>query len=246
MAPTKSGRKFLLCDLSVFARELYLVRILIVEDQKKTAQFIRKGLVEQGYAADIVSHGQEAETQAKVHDYDLIILDVMLPGQDGMQICQNLRRLKVHVPILMLTALSSTEDKVKGLDSGADDYLGKPFDFTELLARIRALIRRHHGAKPKLKVADLELDTSSRKAFRGEEEIVLTTKEFSLLEYLMQHAGKVVTRTAISEHVWDIHFDNESNVIDVYINFLRKKIDQGHKTKLLHTVVGAGYILKEE
>lgn len=221
------------------------MRILVVEDQKKTSQFIRKGLVEHGYAVDVVQDGPEAESQAQVHDYDLIILDVMLPGQDGLQVCRNLRRMKVHTPILILTALSSTEDKVKGLDSGADDYLGKPFEFAELLARIRALVRRHQSARPRLKIADLELDTAARKAVRGGREITLTAKEFALLEYLMQNAGKVVTRTAISEHVWDIHFDNESNVIDVYINFLRKKIDQGFKTKLLHTVVGTGYVLKE-
>jgi two-component system copper resistance phosphate regulon response regulator CusR len=221
------------------------VRILIVEDQKKTAQFISKGLREQGYIADVVTNGQEAETQARVQDYDLIILDVMLPGQDGMQICQNLRRLKIQVPVLMLTALSSTEDKVKGLDSGADDYLSKPFEFKELLARVRALARRHQGARSVLKIADLELDTKTRKASRGGREIELTAKEFALLEYLMQHVGEVVTRTAISEHVWDIHFDTESNVIDVYINFLRKKIDKGQKIPLLHTVVGAGYVLKE-
>ncbi len=221
------------------------MRILIVEDQKKTAQFIRKGLLEQGYAADVVGDGQEAEAQARAYDYDLIILDVMLPGQDGMEVCRNLRRLKIQAPILMLTALGSTENKVKGLDSGADDYLGKPFEFNELLARIRALVRRHQGAKPRLKIADLELDLTLRKVMRAGQEISLTAKEFALLEYFMQHAGQVVTRTAISEHVWDIHFDNESNVIDVYINFLRKKIDQGHRTKLLHTVIGTGYILRE-
>ena len=221
------------------------MRILIVEDQKKTASFIRKGLVEQGYAADVVSDGRDAESQARLHDYDLIILDVMLPGQDGMEVCQNLRRLKIHAPILMLTALNSTEDKVKGLDSGADDYLSKPFEFNELLARVRALVRRHQSAKPVLKLADLELDLSTRKATRAGEEISLTAKEFALLEYFMQNAGKVVTRTAISEHVWDIHFDTESNVIDVYINFLRKKIDKGQKVPLLHTVVGTGYTLKE-
>lgn len=221
------------------------MRILLVEDQRKTAQFIRKGLAEQGYAVDVIAHGHDAETQARVHDYDLIILDVMLPGQDGLQVCQNLRRQKIHTPILMLTALTSTDDKVKGLDSGADDYLGKPFEFTELLARIRALVRRHQGAKPKLKIADLEMDVTERKVLRGGEAIELTSKEFALLEFLMQNAGKVVTRTAITEHVWDIHFDSESNVIDVYINFLRKKIDQGRK-KLLHTVVGTGYVLREE
>jgi two-component system, OmpR family, copper resistance phosphate regulon response regulator CusR len=220
------------------------MRILIIEDQKKTAQFIQKGLSEQGYLADVVNNGLDAESQARHNEYDLIILDVMLPGQDGMQICQNLRRMKVMVPILMLTALDSTEDKVKGLDSGADDYLSKPFEFGELLARIRALTRRYRSASPQLKVGDLELDITTRKASRGGREISLTAKEFALLEYLMQHAGQVVTRTAISEHVWDIHFDTESNVIDVYINFLRKKIDKGHKEPLLHTVVGAGYVLK--
>ncbi len=222
-----------------------MVRILIVEDQKKTAQFLRKGLVEQGYAVDLLDDGSEAETRARLHDYDLIILDIMLPGQDGIQICRNLRRLKIHAPILMLTALTSTEDRVKGLDSGADDYLGKPFEFNELLARVRALTRRHSGSRSRLKIADLELDLASRKATRAGQEISLTTKEFALLEYLMEHAGHVVTRTAISEHVWDIHFDHESNVIDVYINFLRKKIDKGYNPPLLHTVIGAGYTLKE-
>ena len=221
------------------------MRILVVEDQKKTAQFIRKGLVEHGYAVDIVDNGQEAENHAELHSYDLIVLDVMLPGQNGMEVCRNLRQLKVQAPILMLTALTGTEDKVRGLDSGADDYLGKPFEFNELLARVRALVRRHHGAKPRLKVGDLELDTQSRKATRAGKEITLTAKEYALLEYLMQHAGKVVTRTELSEHVWDIHFDNESNVIDVYVNFLRKKIDKGFDKPLLQTVVGAGYVLKE-
>ncbi len=221
------------------------MRVLVVEDQKKTASFIRKGLAEQGYVVDVVRDGSDAEVQARVNDYDLIILDVMLPGQDGMQVCRNLRRLKVQAPILMLTALTTTQDKVKGLDSGADDYLGKPFEFSELLARARALVRRHQGASPRLKVADLELDSATRKVIRADREVHLTAREFSLLEYLMQHTGKVVTRTAISEHVWDIHFDTESNVIDVYINFLRNKIDKGHKTPLLHTVVGTGYVLKE-
>jgi len=221
------------------------MRILVVEDQKKTASFIRKGLVEQGYAVDVVRDGSEAEVQARSNDYDLIILDVMLPGQDGMQVCRNLRRLKIHAPILMLTALSTTQDKVRGLDSGADDYLGKPFEFSELLARVRALLRRHQGASPRLKVADLELDSAARKVTRAGREIRLTAREFALLEYLMQRAGRVVTRTAINEHVWDIHFDNESNVIDVYINFLRNKIDKWHATPLLHTVIGTGYVLRE-
>jgi DNA-binding response OmpR family regulator len=221
------------------------MRILVVEDQKKTAQFIRKGLVEQGYAVDVVGDGREAESLAGVHDYDLIVLDVMLPGQSGMDVCRNLRKLKVQAPILMLTALSSTEDKVKGLDSGADDYLGKPFEFNELLARVRALTRRNRGGQKRLKVGDLELDTAMRKAFRAGKEITLTAREYALLEYLMQNAGRVVTRTELAEHVWDINFDNESNVIDVYINFLRKKIDKGHAKPLLQTVIGSGYTLKE-
>jgi len=220
------------------------MRILVVEDQKKTAQFIRKGLVEQGCVVDVLSDGLEVESHLRLHECDLAILDVMLPGQDGVQLCRNIRRMKIHVPILMLTALTSTEDKVKGLDSGADDYLGKPFEFTELLARVRALTRRHQEGRTRLKVADLELDLSSRKAARAGREINLTAREFALLDYLMRHAGQVVTRTAITEHVWDIHFDRESNVIDVYINFLRKKIDRGHPTQLLHTVIGAGYVLK--
>lgn len=221
------------------------MRILVVEDQRKTAQFIKKGLAEHGHAVDVVGDGRDAESQACVTDYDLIILDVMLPGQDGMEVCQNLRRLKVTAPILMLTALSSTEDKVRGLDSGADDYLPKPFAFDELLARVRALGRRSQASNPRLKVADLELDPSTRKVSRAGKAIALTAREFALLEFFMQRAGQVVTRTAIAEHVWDIHFDSESNVIDVYVNFLRKKLDKEFPFPLIHTVVGAGYVLKD-
>lgn len=221
------------------------MRILVVEDQRKTAQFIKKGLAEHGHAVDVVGDGRDAESSARVTDYDLIILDVMLPGQDGLEVCRNLRRLKVGAPILMLTALSSTEDKVRGLDSGADDYLPKPFAFDELLARVRALGRRSRASNPKLKVADLELDPVTRKAVRDGKAIPLTAREFALLEFLMERSGQVVTRTAIAERVWDIHFDSESNVIDVYVNFLRKKIDKEFAFPLIHTVVGAGYVLKD-
>ncbi|NUN92351.1 MAG: response regulator [Verrucomicrobiae bacterium] len=221
------------------------MRILVVEDQRKTAGFIRKGLAEHGHAVDLAGNGRDAESLARATDYDLILLDVLLPGQDGFEVCRNLRRLKVTAPILMLTALSSTEDKVRGLDSGADDYLAKPFAFDELLARVRALGRRPRGTNPRLKVADLELDPATRKVVRAGKPIALTAREFALLEFLMQRAGQVVTRTAIAERVWDIHFDSESNVIDVYVNFLRKKVDREFAFPLIHTVVGAGYVLKD-
>ncbi|MCC7517595.1 MAG: response regulator transcription factor [Verrucomicrobiae bacterium] len=221
------------------------MRILVVEDQRKTAQFIKKGLAEHGHAVDLAGDGRDAEAAARVTDYDLILLDVMLPGQDGLEVCRNLRRLKVTAPILMLTALSSTEDKVRGLDYGADDYLAKPFAFDELLARVRALGRRPRATNPKLKIADLELDPSMRKVVRSGKTVSLTAREFALLEFLMERAGQVITRTAIAERVWDIHFDSESNVIDVYVNFLRKKVDKGFAFPLIHTVVGVGYVLKD-
>jgi len=226
------------------------MRILVVEDQKKMSGFLRKGLTEAGYSVDVAESGATAEVMASEVDYDLIILDVMLPDQNGLDTARHLRNDGFKGPILMLTALGGTRAKVAGLDSGADDYLTKPFEFEELLARIRALLRRHsqafgQGPATSLRLADLELNLLTRKAFRGGKEIHLTAKEFSLLEYMMRHPNRVLTRTEILEHVWDIHFDNNSNVIDVYINMLRKKVDAPFPTKLIHTVVGSGYILKE-
>ena len=221
------------------------MRILIVEDEKKIASFIKRGLKEEGYAVDIASDGEEGFFLAVTNPYDLIILDLMLPKMDGIKLCKTLREKKIRTPIMMVTALDAVSDKVGGLDSGADDYLTKPFAFEELLARIRALLRKNDGpSATMLKVQDLTLDLLSHKVDRQGETIDLTGKEYSLLEYLMRNAGAVVTRTMISEHVWDINFDTDTNVIDVYINYLRKKIDGNFDKSLIHTVRGRGYIIK--
>ncbi|MES3039337.1 MAG: response regulator transcription factor [Bdellovibrionota bacterium] len=223
------------------------MRILVVEDQSKMSQFVKQGLGEVGYAVDLASTCSEANEFTAQTDYDLVILDVMLPDGSGMDFARQLREQKCESPILMLSALSSTKDKVGGLDAGADDYLTKPFSFEELLARVRALLRRKNPtseASSTLKVGDLEMNLITRRVSRGDQEIQLTTKEFALLEYLVRNAGRPLGRVSIAEHVWDINFDNESNVIDVYINMLRKKVDSPFATKLIHTVVGVGYVLK--
>lgn len=223
------------------------MRILVVEDQKKMAQFLQKGLEEHGYQADIAETGAGAEALLADNEYSLVILDVGLPDQNGMDTARHIRKDGYSGPILMLTALSGTRDKIHGLDSGADDYLTKPFDFDELLARMRALLRRNSSQQiSKLRYSDLEMDLMSRKVVRQGQNITLTQKEFALLEYLLRNATKPVTRTAINEQVWDIHFDTESNVIDVYINMLRKKVDAPFDKKLIHTLVGYGYVLREE
>jgi heavy metal response regulator len=222
------------------------MRILVIEDEDKVADFIKRGLKEEGYAVDVASDGEEGYYQATTNFYDLILLDLMLPKLDGLSLCRKLRQEDNHTPIIMLTAKDSIKDKVKGLDSGADDYLAKPFSFEELLARIRVILRKGKSLQPtKLQVGDLVLDLLSHKAWRGAEEIALTTKEYALLEYLMRNAGSIITRTMISEHVWDINFDTFTNVIDVYVNYLRNKIDKGRKKKLIHTIRGRGYVLKE-
>ena len=223
------------------------MRILVIEDEKKIADFIKRGLKEEGYAVDIAIDGENGLFLAKTNTYDLILLDLMLPKVDGITVCKRLRDEKVASPIIMLTAKDAVKDKVTGLDAGADDYLTKPFAFEELLARIRAILRKRDEQKQAvtLQVGDLSIDLTTHKVFRGDNEIGLTSKEFALLEYLMRNAGKVVTRTMISEHVWDIDFDTFTNVIDVYINYLRNKIDTGAKKKLIQTVRGRGYILKE-
>ena len=222
------------------------MRILVVEDEKKIANFIRRGLREEGYAVDAAYDGEEGLFLARTNDYDLVLLDLMLPKLDGLTLCKKLKEAKVKARVIMLTAKETVKDKVLGLDSGADDYLTKPFAFEELLARIRAILRKNEAQAPtKLKLADLELDLLTHKVARGSKEIELTTKEYSLLEYLMRNEGIIVTRTMISEHVWDIDFDTFTNVIDVYINYLRNKVDSGFKKKLIHTVRGRGYILKE-
>jgi len=221
------------------------MRILIIEDEKKIADFIRRGLKEEGYCVDVAYDGEEGHFLLTTNDYDLLVLDIMLPKIDGISLCKKMRKEKASVPIIMLTAKDSVRDKVTGLDSGADDYLTKPFAFEELLARIRSLLRKKDAAHTQLRVGDLLLDLLTHKVMRSGKEIALTNKEYALLEYLMHNSGNLVTRTMISEHVWDINFDTFTNVIDVYINYLRNKIDRGLKKKLLHTVRGRGYILKE-
>ena len=221
------------------------MRILLVEDEKKMASFIERGLKEEGYAVDIALEGETGWEYASANDYDAIILDWMIPKMDGLALCRKIRQENNQTPILMLTVRDSVEDKIKGLDRGADDYLTKPFAFEELLARLRALLRRPHDLQEKeqLKVGDLTMDLRHRKMYLGKDEIPLSQKEFSLLEFLMQRKGEVVSRTQIAEHVWDIHFDPMSNTIDVYINFLRKKIDGNRKKSRIETIRGSGYRL---
>ncbi len=222
------------------------MRILIVEDQIKMATFIRNGFQANGYIAEYCELGEQAEILSSATDYDLIILDINLPGQNGFDTAKHLRQNGYHNPILMLTALATTKDKIRGLDAGADDYLTKPFEFEELLARVRALTRRKNQNQiSKLIFSDIELDLIYRKVFRSKKEIALTPKEFSLLEYFLRNPNRPLTRNELSEHVWDIHFDTNTNIIDVYINLLRKKIDSPFEKKLLQTIVGYGYILRE-
>jgi heavy metal response regulator len=222
------------------------MRILLVEDEKKIASFIERGLIEQHYSVDVAYDGNEGLYLAEVNPYDLVVLDIMLPGKDGFTVCQELRKQKNDVPILMLTARDDVRDKIFGLDSGADDYLTKPFAFGEFLARIRVLLRRQRtNQSSTLQVADLELDQLTHEVARDGQKIELTSTEYALLEYLMIHAGQVVTRTMISEHVWDQDFDSYSNVINVYVNYVRKKVDTGFPSKLIHSVRGRGYMIRE-
>mgnify|MGYP000902747330 CR=1 FL=1 len=218
------------------------MRALVIEDNPKMAHGIQSGLAEAGFAADVCLTGFEGEETAAGQQYDVIVLDLMLPDRDGIEICRNLRRRKVSTPLIMLTALGSTEDKVNGLDAGADDFLPKPFKFEELLARIRALLRRGQATEGKvLRCDDLELDLYTRRAKRGEESWELSSREYTLLEYLMRNQNRVLTRTQIGEHVWHLDFEPSSNVIDVYISALRKKIDRGAQRPLIHTIKNAGY-----
>ena len=218
------------------------MRVLVVEDERRIADFICKGLSEQGYGVDVASDGDEALRWADVAEFDVILLDIMLPVRDGIEVCRTLRKRGLRTPILMLTARDAVEDRVRGLDSGADDYLVKPFAFAELLARLRALTRREPAATGTVvQVADLLLDTVTREVSRAGRPIELTTKEYALLEYLMRHPNQVLTRTMIAEHVWNYDFDNATNVIDVHIRNLRRKIDDPFAEKLIHTVRGAGY-----
>jgi len=221
------------------------MRILVVDDDRRLCAIIKRGLLEEAYAVDLAYDGEEGEYLAEVNPYDLIILDIMMPNKDGIEVCHELRAKNVNTPILMLTAKDTVEDRVKGLDTGADDYLVKPFAFNELLARVRALLRREGISKsPELRVGDLTLNTLTRQIWRGQRPIELTTKEYVILEYFMRHPNVVVTRTMIEEHAWDYDFDTMSNLVDVYIRRLRRKIDNEREDSLIQTVRGAGYRLK--
>jgi two-component system copper resistance phosphate regulon response regulator CusR len=225
------------------------MKILLVEDEKKTVQFIKKGLEENGYEVDAAEDGLEGKKLAFSNQYNLVITDVIMPGLNGRELCKLLRDGQVDTPILMLTALGDTDDVVQGLDSGADDYLSKPFEFKELLARIRSLTKR----QPKfpvndyqLRIADLILDLNKKIVYRSGKKIELTSKEFSLLEYLLRNQGRVIPRAELSKNVWNVDFDTGTNMVEVYVNYLRKKIDRDFDKKLIHTQFGMGYILKEE
>ena len=221
------------------------MRLLVIEDEQKVANFIKQGLEEEGYAVDHAADGASGLQMALEGLHDVIVLDVMLPKLDGLSVLQQVRQANVTTPVLLLTVRATIEDKVLGLDAGADDYLTKPFAFEEFVARVRALLRRRaETAPPILQVADLALDPARRAVSRGDKKIELTPREFTLLDYFMRNPGRVLTRTMIANRVWDYTFDSTTNVIDVYVNYLRKKIDTGHDTRLLHTVRGVGYVMK--
>jgi two-component system, OmpR family, response regulator len=223
------------------------MRALVVEDEVKMAALIRRGLVEEGYAADVARTGEEALWMARATPYDAIVLDVMLPGRNGLEVCRSLRESGVWSPILMLTARDGVEDKVSGLDSGADDYLSKPFSFAELLARLRALTRRGPSERPAvLEVGTLRLDPATRQAWRGQAEVDLSAKEFALLETFMRNPGDVLTRLDLLEHAWDYGYENRSNVVDVYVRYLRAKIDRPFGLDSIETVRGVGYRLRRD
>ena len=222
------------------------MKILVVEDEKKVASFLKKGLEQEYYSVDVAFDGKEGLNYIFSNEYDLIILDIMLPFMDGISLLKKIRKEKIGTPILMLTAKDTVDDKVTGLDSGADDYLAKPFAFEELLARIRALMRRKEESKSLILAVDnLSLDTQTHKVMRGGKEIILTPKEYSILEYLLRNKNNVVSRMKLTDHVYEYHFDPDTNVIDVYINKLRNKIDKDFKYQLLHTIRGIGYMIKD-
>jgi DNA-binding response OmpR family regulator len=221
------------------------MKILIVEDEPKVASFIQKGLTENNYDAEIVHDGLEGEKMAMVNKYNLFILDILVPGLSGLELCKKLKTLNSNIPVLMLTALGTTDDKINGFDAGADDYLVKPFEFRELLARVKVLLKTadlSQDISNRLVVGELELDLDKKVARRGSIYIDLTAKEFSLLEYFMRNSGRVLSRNDIAEKVWDVNFDFGTNIVDVYVNFLRKKIDKGFDKKMIHTKVGFGYV----
>jgi two-component system copper resistance phosphate regulon response regulator CusR len=224
------------------------MRILVVEDERKVAAFVRQGLVEEGHVVEVASDGEAAlDAVAGGPPYDLVVLDVMLPKRDGLSVLKTLRARRVQVPVLLLTDRDGVADKVAGLDAGADDYLAKPFAFEELLARVRALLRRGRGAaEPVLRLEDLSLDPATRLVVRGGRRISLTAREYALLEYFLRNPGRVLTRPMITQHVWGMDFDPESNIVDVYVGYLRRKIDANGEPRLLQTVRGAGYSLSAE
>jgi len=221
------------------------MRILVVDDDRRLCSIVKRGLVEEAYLVDIAYDGEEGEYFAEVNSYDLVILDIMMPKKDGIEVCREIRAKKISTPILMLTAKDAVEDRVKGLDAGADDYLVKPFAFNELLARVRALLRREGMTRsPELRVGDLVLNTLTREVWLGQKAIELTTKEYVILEHFMRHPNVVVTRRMLEEHAWDYDFDSLSNLIDVYIRRLRRKIDTEGGRSVIQTVRGAGYRLR--
>jgi len=222
------------------------MRVLVVEDEKKVASFIKRGLEEENFAVDVAFDGEEGLYLAENNPYDVILMDLMLPKKDGLSVIKELREKEITTPVLCLTAKDAVEDIVSGLDTGSDDYLTKPFAFGELLARVKALVRRTNKDRgAEIRFADLRLDPVTHKVWRSDKEIDLTAKEYALLEYFMRNPNEVLTRSMIAEHVWDYTFDSFTNIIDVYVNYLRKKIDREFESKLIHTVRGVGYVLKE-
>ena len=221
------------------------MRILVIEDDVKVANFVQAGLQQEGHAVDVLHEGGKAGEQALAVDYDAVVLDVMLPGRSGFQVLRDIRARKASLPVLMLTAKDSVEDRVAGLDAGADDYVAKPFALSELTARLRALLRRGAPRESVLRVADLEMDTIKRLVRRAGRLIDLKPKEYALLEFLMRHSDRPLTKSLIIEHVWDIHFDSISNVVEVHINSLRNKVDRGFSPPLIHTIRGVGYVLTD-
>lgn len=222
------------------------MRILLVEDEQGVAAFIKKGLEEEYYGVDLASDGNDGLLLATSGEYDLILLDIMLPGINGIELVKTIRQQGIKTPILLLTALDALGSKIEGLESGADDYLTKPFAFSELLARIRALLRRSTESQSELTLVDLKLDLLSRRVFRANKEIILTPKEFAILEFMLRNKGRVLSRTQIIENIWGYNFDPNTNIVDVHIRYLREKVDMGFEKKLIQTVRGAGYVLKSD
>jgi DNA-binding response OmpR family regulator len=224
------------------------MKILIVEDEKRVSQFLRKGFQEESYSVEVAADGETASDLARTGEYDAIILDIMLPKRNGIEVLKDIRRAKVTTPVLILSSKGDLEDRVEGLNLGADDYLPKPFAFSEVLARIRSLVRRQSPGDDRsslLTLADLSMDLLTRKVTRADRDITLTNKEFQLLEHLLRNKGRVMSRVLLTEHVWEMDFDSETNIVDVVINRLRRKIDDGFRVPLIHTVRGVGYVLKE-